>query len=753
LYASVGVAGTLMLVQIWTTIGAQFTIVEARRLFGFIAGAGAIGAMVGLGLARHIVRERSAWSLVALAGAALTLASGLPLLLRNWTSSTPAASPQAPLGRMARTEYARRIFWMVALTTITTTAGDFVFKSSVAATVSREGLGSFFATYQLGMSGVGLAMQLVVAPLLLRRVGANRTILALPLVSLATALAFVFMPGISAGLALKSADAALRNSVHRTSTEVLYLPLPFAIRGRLKAIADGIGQRGAQALASLLVLGGLAVGATSVHVAAAVAVAAAGALFMAAGLRRHYVDAFRDQVREGALNDNTKMGELDLHSVESLLAMLSSPKDQRVLAALETLATQGKNRLIPSLLVYHPSSDVAMRALAILAASGRRDFLPLTERLVASPSTRLAGAAATVRAMLVASEAELRSYAADERATVRAIGLVALVRKRAANWADWNAVDRITQRGSREDRLELLGAIARMPEPRLEATVARLAKSDDPAVQLAAVRALQASGDRSGLPLALRLLGVRETREGARQIFLTAGPSGIELLGRALVDPTIEPDVRHHIPRTLSRFANQRAAVILLDGLMRAELDGVTRYKILRGLGRMKRNQPSLQLDRKKLRTLAQKAIERTRELRRWRASLGQLPSTSLGMLLKGLLARKERMAVERLFRALDLLRPGAELAHIHHGLSHPDAERRAASRELLEYLADPALRHDVLALVDGEAASEDDVPPPPAEAIAAMRADHSSALRALADEFAPELATKEAPLYAHQHQ
>ena len=34
LYASVGVGTTLMLVQTWTLIGAQFNIVEARRTFG-----------------------------------------------------------------------------------------------------------------------------------------------------------------------------------------------------------------------------------------------------------------------------------------------------------------------------------------------------------------------------------------------------------------------------------------------------------------------------------------------------------------------------------------------------------------------------------------------------------------------------------------------------------------------------------------------------------------------------------------------
>jgi hypothetical protein len=333
---------------------------------------------------------------------------------------------------------------------------------------------------------------------------------------------------------------------------------------------------------------------------------------------------------------------------------------------------------------------------------------------------------------------------------VGAVGLVGLVRKRAAGWAEWNALERIVQGGTRADRVQLLAAIARMPEPRLEATVARLAKSDDALLQLAAVRALQASGDPRGLPIAVRLLGVRETREGARRVFLAAGPTGIELLARALVDPATDRQVRRHIPRTLSRFGNERAAVILLDCLARPELDGVARYKALRGLGRMVRNQASLRLDRKKLRLLARQAIARSLELRRWRASLGTLPGTPLNTLLKELVARKERLALERLFRALDLLRPVSELERIHDGLMHPDVQRRAASRELLEYLVDSTLRRDVLALVDGNAAGEGEVPLAPAEAVAAMRKDHSSALRALANELAVELPFEEVRRAAH---
>ncbi|MDB4969686.1 MAG: lyase domain protein repeat-containing protein [Myxococcales bacterium] len=746
LYASVGVAGTLMIVQTWTLIGIQFTIGEARRLFALIAGGGALGAIAGCALATRVVSARGPLSLIAIAGAVLALSSGAPLLLRG-ARSRSAASPETsdpPLARVYRTAYARRIFWMVALTAIATTTGDFLFKSSVSTTIPLARLGSFFATYQLAMSVIGLAMQVVVAPLLLRRVGANRMIVALPLLIVGTAIGFALVPGIAASLMMKGVDGALRNSVHRTSTEVLYLPLPVEIRGRVKAVIDGVGQRGAQALASLLVLGALALGAGSVHLAMIVISSAAAGVVVAIGLRQHYVQTFRDQIREGRLEEHAALPQLDLESVESLLAMLNSPNDVRVVAALDTLAAQGKVKLIPSLLLYHPSADVATRTLGLLAASGRRDFLPLTERLLAASDAGLVAEVSRVRAEFVGDEDELRRLASDVRAPVRAAGLVGLMRLGAATAEDEKQLQRFATKGSRAEQLQLLSVIARLPHAGLIPTLDEIARGEDSAVQTAVLRALQACADPRCLPIALRLLGTRETREAARKVLVDGGAQGLDLLARAFGDPSIDAEIRRHIPRTLSRFGNERAAAILLEGLTRSDLDAVTRYKALRGLGRMKRDRPTLRLDRTALRRLAHQAAGRTASLRRWRSALSGIVATTSGTLLKALVVRKERMAVERLFRALDLLRPGGEMERIHDELRHPDAGRRATSRELLEHLVDPLLRREVLALVDTYVGDHTGAEMTLADCLQAMHRDHSSAVRALAAEFAAELGMEE---------
>jgi hypothetical protein len=506
-----------------------------------------------------------------------------------------------------------------------------------------------------------------------------------------------------------------------------------------------VGQRGAQAVASLLMLGALALGARSVALAIGLGVFAAAWLVAAVGLRRHYVEIFRHQIRQGKIDARVTLPPLDLQSVESLLAALNSDDDARVIATLETLVAQGKAALIPALVLYHPSADVVLRALELLETSGRRDHLPLTSRLVAHGDDRVRAAMVRTRAALMADAEELRRLADDPSAEVSATARAARVSRFGGGARDWAALAQIAARGTRAAQLALLATIARLPQPSFVPLVRSLSTVEDPTLQTAIARAIQAIVDERLLPTALQLLGVREARSEARKAFLRFGEAGVDFLARALDDDAVPLHLRRHIPRTLSRFGNDRAAAILLAGLDGGERDGVVRFKMLRGLGRMLTNAPALRLDRATVLGLAQASIARSQALGRWRshledASPGQRTPTR--DLLVAMLARKERLAIERLFRYLDLLHPGEPLERIHAGLNHPDAHRRASSRELLEYLLEPSLRERVLALVD-EAPSY----APTVTVVACVDelcADHSLPLRELAAEYRAELANEE---------
>ena len=212
----------------------------------------------------------------------------------------------------------------------------------------------------------------------------------------------------------------------------------------------------------------------------------------------------------------------------------------------------------------------------------------------------------------------------------------------------------------------------------------------------------------------------------AREAFLAHGERGLAFLEQALADPALPHAIRRHVPRTVSRFAPAPAARILLARFLE-EPDGMVRFKILRGLGRMVADHPRVPLDRELLRQAIDRTLDAAFRPLHWRVVLEQgaredpRRATPVHGLLVALLRDKERHATDRLFRLLALRLRGENLEDVHRGLGSADPKVRASSRELLEHLLGRRLRRPILALID-EA--------PAAERVArAVRAHHAPAL------------------------
>jgi hypothetical protein len=323
---------------------------------------------------------------------ALTAIGPALLVDRSNGRLTRAAAPGvgsgigfAPLlqgfGLLRRQPYLRGLAGLVLISTMALTLADYVFKSTVAAHVAPHRLGTFLATFYLVLNLVALAVQLFVMGWTLRALGLHRALWALPLLLLAGASGMVLGGGLLAALLLKGADGSLRHSLHRTSTELLFVPLPDSLRARAKPLIDVLGQRGGQAVASLLILSQAGLGRGDVFLAAAAGALCVAWVAWASDLKQHYLELFRTALREGMLSHGAEMPELDLGSLEALFLALNSPDDHEVLGAMDLLVAEGRGRVIPALILYHPSAVVVIRALELFARAERTDFVPIAARL------------------------------------------------------------------------------------------------------------------------------------------------------------------------------------------------------------------------------------------------------------------------------------------------------------------------------------------------------------------------------------
>lgn len=374
---------------------------------------------------------------------------------------------------------------------------------------------------------------------------------------------------------------------------------------------------------------------------------------------------------------------------------------------MELLVLERRGGLIPGLILYHPSKTVVLRALEIFETAGRKDFVPLADRLRESQDPELRAAALRARTAAQPEETVLRASLEDESPLVRATAAVNLV---AAGWAAEGAqalIAPLLASGLPVWRRALARAIERRPHPAFHKTLQQLALSPEADVQASVANALGALGDPRCLGTLLAMLSRHEVRAAAGAAFLRYGEDGLRFLDEALADTSYPHELRRQIPRTIRRFPPREASRVLLRHLL-AEQDGMVRFKILRSLNRLGADNPGLGLDRGTLKEAVRRTLSALFELSHWRHLLAEgvreraERATAGHELLATLLRDKEVHAVERLFRLLGLVYRGEDFQNIHRGVLSADARLRASSRELLEGVLRRSLRGPVLAVADG---------------------------------------------------
>lgn len=712
LYVWTGLVGTLVGVQFWLVLGEIYTVTQAKRLYKVVALGSLMGAVAGAWVARQVTAGSGADQLVLVSGVTLALTGlGPAFLLRPpqgaGQAPGPGSSSLVQAVRLLQTHpYVQGLAGLVLVSTVAFTLADYVFKSTVAQRVPHEELGYFFATFYMILSLLALAAQILLTGWILRLLGLHRALWVVPALILMGAAGVAFGGGVVAALLLKGADGTFRNSLHRTTTELLFVPLPDSLRSRAKPFIDVVGQRGGQAVASLAILAELGVHRGDTVLAAAAAALCIPWIAWAAELRRHYLDLFRTALREGSLQARTDLPDLDLGSLEALFAALNSRDDAEVVGALDLLALEGRVRLIPALVLYHPSRTVVLRSFELFEKSGRTDFIPIADRLLSHADAEVRAAALRARAAAQPDEAILRRASRDPSPLVQATALVGLV---AGGWVTDEAqqiLDALLKTGSVDARAALAQAIQRQPAPAFTEVLLQLADAPQAEVQVRAVEAMGAVRSERFFPELLSALSSREVRGAARAALLAHGEDALRFLDEALGDPALPHEIRRHVPRTISRFPAAGAAPVLQKHLQR-EADGMVRFKIIRGLGRIAADHPEVAFDDGVLSSATERTLEAAFRLIQWRVTLVRGAeedphrATTGHELLVALLRDKEVHAVERIFRLLGLQFRTEDFRQIHRGLRNTNPKVRSSSRELLEHLLEPPLRQAVLALVD----------------------------------------------------
>jgi HEAT repeat protein len=230
-----------------------------------------------------------------------------------------------------------------------------------------------------------------------------------------------------------------------------------------------------------------------------------------------------------------------------------------------------------------------------------------------------------------------------------------------------------------------------------------------------------------------------------RAALVALGDAALEEVTGTMRDPTAERRLRLHMPKTLARFANKKAAERLLEGIER-DPDSLVRYKSIRAL-RLLVTENRIFVDRRRMERLCKADLEKHFQAIGLRLALDARPievGATRALVLEFL---KERAAnsLERAFQELQIAHPRQGVHHAYLAWRSGDPYVRANAAELLDALLPHAdqkklrelfhLATDDLPLVDRAERARPLVPMMvrrPDEAVDALVHAHNAMLAAL---------------------
>ena len=711
LYVWSGLLATLVLAHFWDLVAERFTITQAKRLYGFIGAGSVLGAIAGSGAASLLAHAMHAERLVLVAAVGLAIAGLIPLLFAERASAPKSSRPVPQLSDtvayITQEPYAERVVATLFLASVCLTLSDFVFKSSIAALVPKAQLGAFLGGVYFATNVLSLVCQVGLVAWILKRMSLGAALGVLPGLLVLCGLGVALTGALAAVIALKAVDGSLRYSLHRTSSELSILPFADDARQRVKAFVDLVGQRAGQVLASLAILGFAAVNAPTRAIACGLAAICGLWLASAFGLRGPYVAVFRARLKAGRASQVEHFPELDVASLETLLAALDSPNDREVLAALNVLERERKTHLIPALLLHHPAEPVVLQVLSLLTRSGRKAAVPTVNRITEHPSPKVRAAAFAALAVLQPDPDRLRKRLQDEPAEeVRATLLVNLLAAGDVLTAERERqLEELLANGSGAARIAFADAVGHSRTLGFERALMALLQSTEPEVRRASVQAMGNVASLTLLPYLVSALGDEPTRTEAERALINYGGSALPALTERFQDLSTPHNLRWRIPAAMALCGPAQASSALIEWLPR-EPDGGVRFGILVVLERIIRQNPNLSVDRAALgrsvsETLARAYRHLDARLNLQRGAAEDPARKTLGYeLLHDLLRDKEANTRGRLFRLLGLLHPSDDFGQIYRSLTL-SKQQRATSIELLESILHEPVRSAVLGLID----------------------------------------------------
>jgi ATP:ADP antiporter, AAA family len=650
-----------------------FTTREGKRVFGLLGLGGIAGGAAGAYWTLIWAEEFGTRGLIIQVLVQLILLQVVLLLIRPPASRQDRfSSAQTRFGIAAETRarrpnrtrllgspYLQSIAALVFISGLVTTIVDlhYVRFLEYAYPASDAELTEFISAVLGSMFVISGLFQLAATGRILNRFGVPVALLILPLALATGSFTAVVLPGFWAAVALKGIDGSLRPSLHRTSVEVLYVPVADAGTMTWKSFVDLVVFRTGDAAGALVFLVVSGIG-PALMTPAVIGLTAVFWVFLAWRTASAYLNNLRQSVQKAAFS-RRRLHLNDFRTADMVEAQLSRVHGWRLKKALDQLVglseteQSGPEEVLPigEEMVGSHISDLYQRKPA---------WYETVNRLTADPDPETAAAAFCLLVRYQPSKylSELKK-ALQPRTVPDAVYLFYVAEyvddprplvtsRKVLEWAE-NAQGQVGA--------ALAGIMGKTRDPSYLPVLARWLDSSDLYLQRGATEAIGHFGDVRYWYTLISFLKLPHLRNAARKGLAHYGEAAVDGLVAVLRDHRVDGLLKREIPLILGQIESSRARASLMLTLFWP--DPVTSFRALKVLNKTRAYRDLSQTEASFRPVLMQWARQYYQALN-LRSMIPPEPGAAW-RLLKRMAVERQFWTVEKIFRTLDLFLPRGE--------------------------------------------------------------------------------------------
>ncbi|WP_273274623.1 NTP/NDP exchange transporter [Maribacter polysiphoniae] len=742
-YVWVAIYAVLSASQFWVLANLVYNVREAKRLFGFIGSGAILGGIFGGYLTSILAPIIGNENLIFLA--AFLLLSCIPLLGRIWKSRVKklgkfkekkrtATSPERPLRRIRQSRHLTYIALIVAISVLVAKLVDYLFSDFAAAAITdADELTSFFAFWFSTFNLLSLAIQLFFTHRIVGVWGVGFSLLLLPLGIFGGSLLFLILPELSAVVVIKAMDGILKQSVNKSATELLALPLPFELKNKTKSFIDVVVDSIATGIAGFLlifVVRGLDL--PSFYIAVLIILLVGLWLFFILQVRKEYYKTFRDNLeliteRTGKTNKRIKRTSV----ITGMRTVFKNGTEGQILFMLEKLMEINDRRFENDVLelLAHPSTKVRTAAIQNLYFLNNSTMATNISDLLNTHDEALT--LASLEYLLLHAEKDSRlvydRYLDHPNEKIAAAALYCLAREARDNHSlriSYKLEDRIQRRIERletaSDQTASLGmllqtiGIANIPV--FYPFILSYLKHHDITIVQTAIEALGKTMYPSFIPVLIDFLPNKSLRTPVIVSLHNYGSNVIGVLLDILKERTTPLNTCRFIPLVIKSFKTQESVRTLL--LLLNDTDLGIRLETIRALSDIRKTNPELQFNRHQVvtqifeecklyhQTLAAmhtQIIISYRNRKKSQKEISDKERDARTSLLE-LLERRLDAGLERIFKLLGLRYQQKDVEIAYEGLRSDKQEAQTNAIEFLDNLLTGDLKRKLLPIIEDSA-------------------------------------------------